>query len=212
MRNLLPAALLICTPAAAQEASLVGDYRLAEGPDTSGALRITGDGRFSYWFAAGALDERAAGRWDTRNGMACLTTEPKPVPLAIARGPLIDVDGTIPTLLVTWPNGEAVPGIDFIIGFDRGETLTGYTQYDGWTMPEGDVRVPRWIELSEPVYRVAAPRFDLTADDGGKLRAIIVPNDMGVADFAPACAEPTKDGLILHRAEGDMRFVRAERE
>lgn len=212
MRSLFLAAALFAAPAAAQEASLVGDYRLAEGPDAGGALRISGDGRFFYWFAAGALDERAAGRWEARNGMVCLTTEPKPVPLEITKGPLIEVEGTIPTLLVTWPNGEGVPGIDFVIGFDDGEPLAGYTQYDGWTMPEGDTRAPRWIELSEPVYRVAAPRFDLTTEDDGKLRAIIVPNDLGIADFAPACAEPTEDGLILHRAEGDMRFARADRE
>lgn len=212
MRSLLLVAALLAAPATAEETALVGDYRLAEGPDVGGALRIGGDGGFSYWFAAGALDERAVGRWAAKDGLICLTTEPKPVPPVMTKGPLIDVDGAVPTLLVTWPGGEGISGVDFVIGFDSGEPLAGYTQYDGWTMPKDDARVPRWIELREAIYRITAPRFDLTARDGGKLRAIIVPNDLGIADFAPACAEPAPDGLILHRAEGDMRFVRAERE
>jgi hypothetical protein len=209
MRNLLLAAALIAAPATAQDAALVGDYRLTEGPDVAGVLRIGEDGRFVYWLAAGALDERAAGRWQARSGMACLTTEPKPVPPVIEKGPIIAVEGTVPTLLVTWPNGDGVPGVDFVIGFDRGEPLTGYTQYDGWTMPEGDRRVPTWVEFSEPIYRITAPRFELAASDGGKLRAIVVPNDLGIVDFDAACAERTEAGLILHRAEGDMRFVLA---
>jgi len=212
MRSLFLAAALIAAPAIAQDADLVGDYRLAEGPDVAGALLIADDGRFLYWLAAGALDERAGGNWEAKGGMICLTTAPKPVPPAIAKGPPIPVDGAIPTLLVTWPNGKGVPGVDFTIGFDHGDPVADYTQYDGWTMPADDPRIPRWVELSEPVYRITAPRFDLAASDGGKLRAIIVPNDLGIADFDPACAEPTKDGVILHRREGDMRFVRVEGE
>ena len=39
-------------------------------------------------------------------------------------------------------------------------------------------------------------------------RVIIEPNDIGVVDFEGACAEKTERGVTLHRAEGDMRFVR----
>ncbi|HET6526930.1 hypothetical protein [Sphingopyxis sp.] len=158
--------------------------------------------------AAGALDERAEGRWEMRGERICLTTDPKPVPPAMEKGPLIEVEGTVPTLLVTWPNGEGVPGVDFTIGFDSGDPAEDYTQYYGWTMPEDDARVPRWVELREPIYGITAPRYDLTEADGGKLRVIIVPNDIGVVDFDGACAEKTERGLTLHRAEGDMRFVR----
>ena len=111
-------------------------------------------------------------------------------------------------LLVTWPNGEGVPGVRFIVGFDSGDLIEGYTQYYGWTMPEDDQRVPRWVDLREPIYDITAPRFELGEADGGKLRVIIVPHDIGVVDFGGACAEKTERGLTLHRAEGDMRFVK----
>ncbi|WP_156416977.1 hypothetical protein [Sphingopyxis sp. H050] len=212
MRSFVLAAAMITAPAAAQDSSFIGEYRLAEGPDVGGGLLIRDDGRFQYMLAAGALDERAEGRWEMRGDRICLTTESKPVPPAFEKGPLIEVEGAIPTLLVTWPNGEGVPGVDFTIGFASGDPVDDYTQYYGWTMPEDDKRVPRWIEVREPIYGVTAPRYELTETDGGKLRVIIVPNDMGIVDFEGACAEKTERGLTLHRTEGDMRFIRLGRE
>ncbi len=68
--------------------------------------------------------------------------------------------------------------------------------------------IPRWVEVREPIYGITAPRYELTQADGGKLRVIIVPNDIGVVDFEDACVEKTERGVTLHRAEGDMRFAR----
>lgn len=208
MRTLLLIAALIATPAAAQQSPFVGEYSLAEGPDVGGGLLIRGDGRFQYMLAAGALDERAEGRWDARGDTVCLTTDPKPVPPALEKGELLEVEGEVPTLLVTWPNGRGIPGVDFTIGFDNGDPVEDYTQVYGWTLPDDEKRIPRWVELREPIYGITAPRFILTEADGGKLRATIVPNDIGVVDFDGACAEKTERGVTLHRAEGDLRFVR----
>lgn len=208
MRTLLLAAALIAAPAAAQDSPFIGEYSLAEGPDVGGRLLIRKDGRFQYMLAAGALDERAEGRWEARGNQICLTTEPKPVPPVMKKGPLIEVDGAVPTLLVTWPNGKGIPGVDFTIGFDSGDPAEDYTQVYGWTMPEDDERVPRWVEVREPIYDIFAPRYELTEADGGKLRVVIVPNDVGVVDFDNACVEKTERGVVLHRAEGDMRFAR----
>lgn len=210
MRTLALLCALLATAAAAQHSTFVGDYRLAEGPDVGGGLRVGADGRFQYFLVAGALDERAEGRWETRGNRICLTTDPKPVPPVMEKAPPLPIDGVVPTLLVTWPNGRGVAGVDFRIGFDSGDTIEGYTQSDGWTMPADDRRVPRWIDLREPVYGVSAPRFMLDETDDGRLRAIIVPNDMGVVDFDGACAEPADRGLTLHRPEGTMRFVRVD--
>ena len=208
MRTLLLAAALVATSATAQDSPFVGEYGLAEGPDVGGGLLIRNDGRFQYMLAAGALDEQAEGRWEVRGEMVCLTTDPKPVPPAMEKGPLLEVEGAVPTLLVTWPNGKGIPGVDFTIGFDSGDPAEDYTQLYGWTMPEDDKRTPRWIEVREPIYDITAPRYELTEADGGKLRVIIVPNDIGVVNFDGACAEKTERGVTLHRAEGDMRFVR----
>ncbi|WP_374396425.1 hypothetical protein [Sphingopyxis sp.] len=208
MRQLLLAIALLAAPALAQDNAFVGEYSIAEGPDVGGGLLIRDDGRFQYALAAGALDERAEGRWEAKGDAICLTTEPKPVPPAFEKGTPIAVEGAIPTLLVTWPNGEGIPGVDFRIGFDSGDPAEGYTQYYGWTMPEDDKRAPRWIEVSEPIHGISAPRFELTEADGGKLRLTLIPNDIGVVDMENACLEKTDRGVVLHRKEGDIRFVR----
>ena len=80
MRYLFLALALIAAPASAQDSPFVGEYSLAEGPDVGGGLLIRNDGRFQYMLAAGALDERAEGRWEARGNTICLITEPKPVP------------------------------------------------------------------------------------------------------------------------------------
>ena len=210
----LLALMLLASPAAARD--LAGRYRAAEGPDVAGQLELRRDGRFGYEFAAGALDERAQGRWERRRvpggEQACLTTEPTPVAPVLQPAP-VPADQAV-TVRVAWgggPNesgGRGIAGVDFVIGFDRGEPATGYTQEDGWSLPPDEPRTPRWIELVEPIHRIALARTAFPAS--GKFLAVLIPNDIGVVDFRGACLERTGSGFTLHRAEGDMRFV-AER-
>jgi hypothetical protein len=201
MRRALLILALIAAPASARD--LAGSYRATEGPDVAGQLELRKDGRFEYEFAAGALDEQAHGRWVQRGAQACLTTEPKPVAAVLQPVPVpADQEATV---LVTWPNGQGVAAVDFIIGFDKGEPATGYTQDYGWTLDEDDHRIPRWIELTEQIHRVPLARTAFPA--GGKFRAVLIPNDIGTVDFQSACLERSASGFVLHRSEGDMRFV-----
>lgn len=205
---LLPLAL-IAAPIAAKDPDYAGRYRLAEGPDVAGQLELTGDGKFAYMLAAGALDERAEGRWELKDGKACLTTEPTPRPPEFQTAEPISGDGA--TVRVTWPprpdgTVRGIPGIDFTIGFDEGDPVSGYTQEYGWTMPPDEARIPRWIELTEPIHRIKSPRLRLT----GRFRAVLQPNDLGVVDFQDACLEQTKDAFMLHRPQWEMKFRRAK--
>lgn len=118
----------------------------------------------------------------------------------------------MPTILATWPNGEAISGIDFTIGFDSGEPVSGYTQYNGWTLPDDERRAPRWIEVSEPIYQISAPRFDLTKSDNGRLHVRLIPNDLGQIDLTGACVEARGDVVVMRRTEGELRFRRFEPE
>ena len=203
------AALLASAPVAA-DAGLVGRYRVAEGPDVAGELLIAADGRFAYVLAAGALDERANGTWTREGGGVCLTTRPQPVPPTFRRLARSGEQPGGPTVLVTWPDGRGIAGVDVRVGFDAGDPLDEYTQEDGWSLPPGERRSPRWIELREPIQGFASPRFELTAKEAGTLRVVLEPNDLGVVDFRGACLEPVGKGFVLRRGEGTMRFVRAE--
>jgi hypothetical protein len=171
-------------------------------------LELTPEGRFAYALAVGALDEEARGRWVLRAGQACLTTEPTPQPPEFRRvAPRRNQHATV---LVESEQGRGIAGIDVVVGFDRGDPVTGYTQEYGWSLPEDERRTPRWIQLAEPIHRFASPRLPLAPRDKGRLRAAIVANDIDVVDFRDACLEARDDGFVLHRAEGDMRFRRVE--
>src|SRR3546814_17976118 len=134
MRTLLPiasiAAALIAAPAAAQDTPFVGEYAIAEGPDAGGGLLIRGDGRFQYYFVAGAFDERAEGRWEMRGAMICLTTDPKPVPPAMNTRPLIKTEGKMPTLFGTLPNAARLAGVALVIGLASAAPSAAYPQHD----------------------------------------------------------------------------------
>lgn len=209
----IPAFLCLClalAPASAVLADppdLVGHYRLAEDHDAAGELVISADGHFDYALAYGALDEEAHGRWQRQGDATCLYTQPKPVPPAFSRAPVERTAGQHATLMVASPDGHGIPGVDFRIGFDSGDPVEGYTQEDGFTLSPDERRVPRWIELYEPIYRIEAPRFTLGPQDEGKLLAILTPNDIGMVDFEGACLQAAEQGVVLHRKDGDMHFV-----
>ena len=217
MRTLLLTAALSAmlstspAPVEARAPRLLGHYRLAAGPDVAGELVITADHHFRYVLAAGALDERAEGRWVRDGTKVCLYTEPRPVPPMFTLGPRSAPARGSPTLLVKWPNDRGVAGVDFVIGFDRGEPLTGYTQDYGWTMPRADRRAPRWIELALPMHGLKSPRLMLDGKARGTINVLLTPNDLGMVDFQHACFEAVDRGFVLHRGSGDMRFVRSVR-
>jgi hypothetical protein len=200
---------LVCAVAARAETPVAGAWRLSAGPDVAGALMLSEDGRFRYWLSAGALDEQAEGRWAIRDGQIRLDTEPRPVPPRFSAAPPSSPETGAFSLRVTWPDGRGIAGVDFRIGFDSGDPLTGYTQEDGWTLPEDETREPRWVELAEPIHGIASPRFPLDPDAGRAMTFILTPNDLGIADFDDALLEREGDRLILHQRLGKLPFVRA---
>lgn len=201
----LSAAAPLC--ANAQEA-WAGRYVLVTGPDAAGELQLDEDGSFRFGMIAGALDLQAQGRWTRADEGIVLRTEPRPVApvFALVSARHAERDGPL-SIKVTWPNGEGIPGIDFYIVREGLESIYGYTQYDGWRSEQGlDGRVVS-IQLSEPIYNVASPVFDVPAD-ARDFTFTLTPNDMGVADFDNTPAELTADGLRIEWGGSQLRFVR----
>ncbi|MGF7147119.1 hypothetical protein FHS96_000728 [Sphingomonas zeicaulis] len=218
MRILLAAAtaLFLAASATAEEPAtreadpVVGRYYAQLGPDALSALRINPDGTFDYALSAGALDERASGRWMRHGDMLRFTTEPHPVaPLFVALAPL-QATGPL-SVSVTWPDGQGIAGIDVTVGFDSGEPATGYTQEDGWTLPADESRMPRWIRLDEPVHGIVSPEFRIDPAAGNALVFKLEPNDLGMFDFRDAPVEIDGDELLVHRGEGRIRYLRRPR-
>lgn len=211
MRHLAAALALMLIaaplPALADDA-WAGQYRLAEGPDSVGELQLDPDGSFRFGMSAGALDTSAEGRWMRSGEGITLRTEPRPV------APAFNLKSAEPDkgdggfgILVTWPDGSGIAGVDFRIVFDDGTDFTGYTQHYGWQSEPGYGRRIVSIQLAEPIHGTVSPVFDVLAG-ARNFTFVLTPNDMGIADFDNAPAERSGDDLQLHWRGGVLRFVR----
>lgn len=207
----LVAAILLLTafPAAAQreapEAPLAegqgqigpGEYRDGSSFELFHGLRLNADGTYQWALSVGALDRRSAGTWAQQDGVITLTTAPTPVAPNFQRDP-DDGSPEAPFLIVRWPNGKGIAGIDFVLTCADSEPVSGYTQSDGWepeTEPEpgrgqgagpgpgpGVCNTPVAIELTEPIHDIGPAQFDISGSTGG-LQFTLVPNDFGMTDL-----------------------------
>ena len=206
----LPSLLLILIAfsgdAASKERSPAGEYRLVGEQDVASGLRLQPDGRFRYFLVAGALDERAEGRWNAAGGRVVLVTEPRPVPPLFRRDAPRKTESAALTVSVGSPEGGGIAGVDLRIGFDEGEPIDSYTQEDGWSLPAEEKRVPRWIELAVPMHGLASPRFPIDLAAGNALAFTLIPNDLGVVDFDGIRVEVGKKALIVHRGGARLRY------
>lgn len=222
-RLLLPA-FLVAAPVAAQPGDpAAGTWHGANGPDTASRLDLGADGHFRWFLSAGALDEGAEGRW-TREGTAIrLFTEPQPKAptLTLARASPEGKHDAALFLFVAGPKGSpdassvdasgpdtnGIAGVDFHIEMDRGDPLTGYTQYDGWSTGSLEGRTPLWVRLAEPINGIISDRIAIPAGTKS-LRFTFQPNDLGVADFRGAEIVVAGDTLTLAHRLGALRYRR----
>ena len=206
MKILLCLLSLLLLGAAPPGRSPAGSYRLVGEQDVASGLNLRRDGRFQYFLIAGALDERAEGRWSAAGNVVILKTEPKPVPpLFRAESPTKAAEAALSVKVVA-PDGWGIAGVDVRIGFDEGPPVEGYTQEDGWSLPAGEKRVPRWIELAVPMHALASPRFPIDLASGNALAFTLVPNDIGVVDFDGIKVERAGKALVVHRWGGRLRY------
>jgi len=199
------AALLLAGVAAGGPA---GEYRLVGTQDVASALRLAPDGRFQYFLAAGALDERAEGRWSQDGNRIRLTTEPKPVPPVFTQTASATSKDAPLAVRVVWPDGRGIAGVDVRVGFDRGAPVEGYTQDYGWSLPRDEQRTIRWIEFAVPMHALASPRFPVDPMAGTALTFVLTPNDLGVVDFADIKVDFEPGRLTVHRFGDALRYER----
>ncbi|MGE4429518.1 MAG: hypothetical protein AB7E05_02125 [Sphingobium sp.] len=158
-----------------EEESVAGLYRAQGGPDMAAYLLIGPDGRFGFELFAGAMDLRAQGQWEAEGaGRIVLTTRPRPRPPELRVETMAERPGQPLRIRVTLANGRGLQGIDFRVGFDRGEMTEGYTQSDGWENDPSDKRRPLWIEMEEPIYGARLARTPVTAG-ANDLHVILTP-------------------------------------
>ncbi|MCB2089583.1 MAG: hypothetical protein KDD98_12265 [Sphingomonadaceae bacterium] len=198
---------------------MAGTYVLERSFEAAMQLELRADGTYLYALSVGALDERSQGSWSvTPGGTITFATTPRPEAPEFERL----ADGTVqdsPYLIVIWPNGVPVQGINVALQCANGATAYGYTLDTGWPYegPEEDMGGddlcddPQSLRLIEPVHDVYSPAYDV-AGAGGGLRFVLHPNDMGVRDMTDWQASVTGNRIrLLHESEGAAVLVRLPR-
>jgi hypothetical protein len=211
-RRMLALALCAVTIASSTHAAgdgLAGRYRIQGGPDVASELILGADGKFQYFLMAGALDEQAEGSWQATGDALRLTTIPKPTPAVFSPGPTSTAPESKLAVRVTNPSGRGLPLVDVKIGFETGAPATGYTQDYGWSLDQDELRTPRWIELSVPIYNLRSQRFPINLAKGNALTFVLTPNDLGTIDFTGMQIDIQPGRLIMHRGGALIAFKRA---
>ena len=189
-------ALIVAAPAQAADCP-TGMFVAQAGPDTASALEISTNGRFRYMLSEGAVDEFADGRWTCDAGMLRLTTTPAPKAPEFKLHKVTEDGGAPFSILVSWPDGRGIAGVDFILEMESGTPITDYTQGSGWSGDLGG-RKPRTISLSEPFYGTVSPVFPLPNNGRLRVEIILTPNDMGKAAFHNTLVTGDRSRLMLH--------------
>ena len=196
--NVLALLALVIAPSAAAQDGAAGRYRLVGEHDVASELIVRKDGSFEYFLMAGALDERAKGRWSADGMRLRLETLPVPKPAIFAMRAGSTSTAAPLTVVVRWPDGRGVSGVDVEVGFDAGDVATGYTQEYGWSLADDETRRPHWIKLKVPMHRLESERFVIAAK-ANTLIFTLVPNDLGVLDFHNYVIERLPGRLIVYR-------------
>ncbi|TXC71345.1 hypothetical protein FSB78_10630 [Sphingomonas ginsenosidivorax] len=197
----------IVSLASAVASGHVGRYMHSEMELASG-LWLKADGTFEYFLTVGSLDEAAKGRWTAAGNRITLINDPVPVPPTITQGEArLDAAGGF-RVKVALPSGRGVQGVDVLVGFDRGEPASDYTQTDGWALAKDEKREPRWVQLSMSSYGLTSPRFPIDAKKANLISYTLMPNDIGVVDLRNAPITVKGDMLSLGRQGQTMLFKR----
>ena len=202
--------LAIASHAVAAGDSVAGRYRYHGGPDVASELVLRDDGRFDYFLMAGSLDEQSRGTWQVDGRTLQLLTVPKPKEAVFSSGAAQPTaDGKL-VIRVTDQAGRGIAAVHFVLGFNSGPPVEGYTQDYGWSLDQAETRRPTWIEFSVPIYRLRSTRFVIDLSRGNDLSFILTPNDLGTIDFTGIKIDIEQDRLIMHRDGASMTFEIAD--
>ncbi len=185
----------------------VGKYLHSE-MELAAGLWLKPDGTFEYFLTVGSLDEAAAGRWTATGDRIVLINDPVPVPPTITRGSAKLDPATTLRLQVVLPSGRGVQAVDVVVGFDSGDPEQGYTQTEGWQLPEDEKRKPQWVQLSMSSYGLVSPRFSIDVSRANALTFTLTPNDIGTVDLRNANVMVKGNVISLVRDGRTMTFER----
>ncbi len=196
------------------EADIPGEYRDRSSFEMFHGLRLHEDGTYEWAISVGAMDRRSSGTWAVEDYGIVLTTTPTPVAPEF-RQEEPDTAEDAPFLQISWPNGNGIAGINFVLMCEDGKQISHYTQEDGWDLVPGECDVPVSLSLTESIHEIGPAYFNLEEQPDrlpDRLRFTLVPGDFGVEDMTGTVILQTEDGILLGLRGDFVEMVRVERD
>ena len=179
------------------QGALTGTYCLVGVMEVGSCIRLSDGGRFEYFLAYGAYDEKAEGTWKLENGEVVLDTP------AYDRRPTFAYKRTQPGegdefgVIVENKNGRSIAGIDVDVTCDGTTKRAGATQ-------EADFKIdcasaPTAVSLGLRMFDVA-PQTIAVADRAGTNKAYVFefdPGDLGRKRFVAQRLRRDGGGALL---------------
>jgi hypothetical protein len=209
----IAAASSSATPARAQDAAAIaGTYCLAGVREVGSCLRLAADGKFDYFLAYGAYDEKSEGRWRFENGDVILDSPPYDRRAKFAFKQLRRGDRSSYVVLVENGAGRPLQGIDVRVTCDGRTAQDGYTQQTGY---ETDCAgAPTSVALGLHMFGLAYQSLDVTARAGDDKVYVFEfdPGDLGRKAFTgQRLKREGTDRLTMTYANSPIRELEGRR-
>jgi hypothetical protein len=192
-------AAVVVQPASAQApdaAAIAGEYCLVGVREVGSCLRLQPGGRFQYFLAYGAYDEKAEGTWKVEGGNVVLDTPAYDKPATFAFKRLQRSSSDAYDVIVEGKNGRSIAGVDVRATCDGRTFDAGVTQAQGYSIQCREA--PTVIALGLRMYGVAPQTIDVSGSAGaGKVYVFeFDPGDLGLKRFIAHRLRPS-DGNAL---------------
>ncbi len=187
-------------------ASVAGTYCLSGVMEVGSCLRLTVDGKFEYFLAYGAYDEKSEGQWRLEGGDVVLDSlrydkAPKFTFKAVRHA-----DGDHYDIIVENKNGHGITGIDVRATCDGRAVEVGTTGAGGYNV---DCKsAPKDVSLGLEMFGLAYQVIDVSAHAGAGKAYVFEfdPGDLGSKVFAGTHLKTEgRDSLVMTYANSPIR-------
>lgn len=183
----------------ARQSEYVGRYN-GNSFETAMGMELTADGKFQWGLSVGALDMRAEGTWNERDGTVLFTSDPVPVPprlywLGLENNAAGDTSAPMVKVMFA-ETGKPFGYADVMLTCGDGSQALEQIPEEGWSPEAGACRNAVSMTVQQSMYDLRSDRFDLAEmgwQPGRTIRIAFEPNDIGVMDLT---------GMTGHLNEG----------
>jgi hypothetical protein len=157
-------------------ATVVGAYCLTGVREVGSCIRLSAGGKFEYFLAYGAYDEKSEGTWRLEGGEIIVDSP------AYDRRPVFSLKRLQPgetdafVVIVESKSGRGMIGIDVVVNCEGSSKRAGITQPEGFKTDCASP--PTAVSLGLRMYDVAPQTIDVS-DRAGSDRAYVFEFDLG---------------------------------